>query len=120
MRLSDLLGEEVFDVDGRRVGKVHDVRVVQDGPLIGTFGAAFRIDGLIVGKGSLGARMGFDRSEMKGPYLLKVFFNARHAGTKYVPWDSVAAIEEGKISLNRVGGELKEPDVLSSNRMSFA
>ena len=45
MRLSDLLGADVVDEAGRHAGRVHDVRLVQDGPLVGSFGAALRVDG---------------------------------------------------------------------------
>jgi sporulation protein YlmC with PRC-barrel domain len=34
MRLSDLLASTVFDHDGRAIGRVRDVRLVQDGPLV--------------------------------------------------------------------------------------
>ena len=34
MRLSDLLGAEVLDEAGGSAGRVHDVRLVQDGPVL--------------------------------------------------------------------------------------
>jgi sporulation protein YlmC with PRC-barrel domain len=40
MRLTDLLGAEVVDRSGQHAGRVHDVRLVQDGPLVGGFGPA--------------------------------------------------------------------------------
>src|SRR4051794_19249558 len=49
MRLSDLLSSTVFDAEGREVGRVRDVRLVQDGPIQGTFGAGLRVEGLIIG-----------------------------------------------------------------------
>ena len=45
MRLTDLLGVEVIDQEGRSAGQVHDVRLVQDGPLVGGFGASLRVAG---------------------------------------------------------------------------
>jgi hypothetical protein len=68
MRLSDLLGAEVLDEAGRSAGRVHDVRLVQDGPVVGGFGAALRLDGLLVGRRAVGARLGYDRGKMKGRY----------------------------------------------------
>jgi len=50
MRLSELLGCVVVDERGRLVGRVHDVRLVQDGPPIGQFGASLRLLGLLVGR----------------------------------------------------------------------
>lgn len=58
MRLSELLGAEVVDEHGRSAGRVHDVRLEQDGPMIGTFGASLRLAGLIVGRRALAARFG--------------------------------------------------------------
>jgi sporulation protein YlmC with PRC-barrel domain len=45
MRLTDLLGAEVIDQEGRSAGRVHDVRLVQDGPPVGGFGASLRVAG---------------------------------------------------------------------------
>jgi hypothetical protein len=59
MRLSDLLDSEVLDADGKTIGHVHDVRMAQDGPIQGTFGAALRVRGLVVGRPALGARLGW-------------------------------------------------------------
>lgn len=46
-----LLGAPVHDADGEHVGAVADVRLVQDGTVIGPYGAAYRLSGLIVIKG---------------------------------------------------------------------
>jgi sporulation protein YlmC with PRC-barrel domain len=113
--LSDLLHSEVYDQDGVSVGHVHDVRLVRDGPVIGSFGATFSIDGLIVGKGSFGSRLGFDRAAMKGPWVLKALFNRLHASSRFVPWDFVAAVEERKILISRAAKELHEPKALDLN-----
>ena len=72
MRLSDLLGADVVDEAGRSAGHVHDVRLVQDGPLVGGFGASLRVGGLIVGRRSIGARLGYERREMRGPLVVKL------------------------------------------------
>ena len=55
MRLTDLLGAEVVDRCGQRAGRVHDVHLVQDGPLVGGFGAGLRLGRLIVGRRAVGA-----------------------------------------------------------------
>ena len=54
MNLSDLLHSHVLDADGISLGSVDDVRMVQDGPLLLPFGAAFRVEGLMVGHGNRG------------------------------------------------------------------
>ena len=54
MRVGDLVGSMRVDDTGRRLGKVHDVRLVQAGPLLRSNLAAFRLDGLLAGKGAIG------------------------------------------------------------------
>src|ERR671923_285859 len=51
--------EVVVNQAGGSAGHVHDVRLVQDGPVIGGFGASLRVDGLIVGPRSTGGRLGY-------------------------------------------------------------
>jgi hypothetical protein len=91
MNLSDLLHSEVVDADGVRLGSVDDVRVVQDGPLLLPFGAAFRVEGLMIGHRSVGTRLGFTRGGLRGPWLLRAIFAAFERRAKYVPWDAVAS-----------------------------
>ena len=67
MRLSDLLGKDVVTGSGRSLGRVHDVRLVQDGPLLPPWGAAFRVHELAVGRRSLGTRLGYDRGDVTRP-----------------------------------------------------
>ncbi|MFN8017970.1 MAG: hypothetical protein U0P45_07580 [Acidimicrobiales bacterium] len=47
MRLGDLVGRLVLDRNGAVVGRVRDVRAVPDGPHLGLFGPALRVDGLV-------------------------------------------------------------------------
>jgi|GraSoiStandDraft_1057264.scaffolds.fasta_scaffold362140_2 sporulation protein YlmC with PRC-barrel domain len=109
MRLSDLLGAEVVDEHGRSGGGVRDVRLVQDGPMVGTFGAALRVDGLIVGGRAIGARFGYQRREMKGPLLVKLLAGWLYRGSRYVRWDRVRAIEQDRIVISGSVDDLPEP-----------
>jgi hypothetical protein len=77
MRLSDLLGSEVFQADGSSLGHVRDVSLLADGRNIGAFGAALRVHSLLIGRGSTGARLGLARNRMRGPWLLKLVFGRR-------------------------------------------
>ncbi len=54
MRLSELLGQEVVTTSGRRLGKVHDALLIQDGPIASETGAYFRLHALAVGQRSVG------------------------------------------------------------------
>jgi len=97
MRLSDLLGSEVFTSGGQKLGTVHDVRLVKDGPLLGEAGAAFRVHGLVVGRGSIGSRLGYDRDhrEVKGPLLLRLIFGVR--SPREIPWSAIREIAQKRI-----------------------
>jgi hypothetical protein len=109
MRLTDLLGAEVVDRAGRSPGRVHDVRLVQDGPTLGGFGAGLRVDGLIVGRRAVGARLGYERGRMRGPLLVKLVAGwLRHDG-RYVPWDRVEAISEGRVHVSGSAEDLPRP-----------
>lgn len=89
MHLSDLLRSEVVDTDGRRYGTVEDVLLVQDGPLLSPFGAAFRVERLIVGTRKVGTRLGYNREGITGPRLLRVIFGLLERRAREVPWESV-------------------------------
>jgi hypothetical protein len=52
MRLSELIGTRVIDSNEQHVGFVQDVRAEQDGPLLGSWGAAIAVKGLIVSRGA--------------------------------------------------------------------
>lgn len=106
MRLTDLLGATVVDGQGRSLGVVTDVRLVQDGPLQGTFGAAFRVHGLVVGRTSVGAHLGFDRTKVRGPWLLKALFGAVQGRPRYADWSCIRSIEPRLIRIAARAGNL--------------
>ena len=97
MRMSDLLGSTVRDVAGRRLGDVHDVRLVQNGPILGSWGAALTVDALLIGPHAVGVRLGYGRSEVQGPWAVRVTFEAIHGVLDAIPWHSIAAIQPGTI-----------------------
>ena len=68
MRLAGFLGRSVLDRSGRDLGTIHDVRLVKDGPSMGSFGASYRLHSLIAGSPSIGVRLGVHRDEVKGPW----------------------------------------------------
>ena len=110
MRLTELLGAEVVDQAGRLAGRVHDVRLVQDGPLVGGFGASLRLDGLVVGRRAVGARLGFDRRRIRGPLPVKLLFGwLRHDG-RYVAWDRVERLEDGRVVISGSADDLPVPE----------
>jgi hypothetical protein len=72
---------------------------VQDGHPIGTWGAAFRLDSIVVGASAVGVRLGFARGDVRGPWMLKAILARRHARLEEVPWAGVAAIEPGRLTV---------------------
>ena len=110
MRLSDLEHMRVVDADGTDIGSIDDVRLVQDGPILGAFGSAFRVDGLVIGhSASLGIRLGFHRAATKGPAPLKALFGMFERKGHFVAWSDVASVEDGIVRLRRRRDELDAP-----------
>jgi sporulation protein YlmC with PRC-barrel domain len=107
--VSELLKCVVVDEDGDRLGRVHDVRLVQDGPMLGGFESTFRVDGLVVGPGSVATRLGYDRAGVKGPWSVKVLFERLRGASHYVPWDRIRDIEAGTILISGSGRDLEPP-----------
>ena len=109
MRLTDLLGSEVRDERDESIGRVEDVRVVQDGPILGSFGAAYRVRGLLVGGWSVGFRLGFGRAAVRGPLPLKLLFGRLARRARFVEWERVRAVENGVIRIAGTASELGPP-----------
>jgi hypothetical protein len=100
VRLTELLGVDVFGSDGRRAGSVLDVRMAQRGPLIGSFGAALQPEWLIVGRHGVGARLGYDRGDVRGPLPIRQLIRRLHAGARLVPWSTIRRIEADRVDLD--------------------
>jgi hypothetical protein len=101
VRLSELLDREVVRADGRSLGKVRDVRLVQDGPILaGGTQAALRVDAVIVSRGWRGVRLGYLRGQVRGPWLLRATFGRLERGAHAISlrdlvWDD----EESRLRL---------------------
>jgi sporulation protein YlmC with PRC-barrel domain len=91
MRAGDLIGRPVEGPDGERLGTVLDIRVVQDGPMLGAY-AALRVDGLVVGTRDFASRLGYDRTGVEGPKIVSVLVHALMRGNCYLPWSQVDEI----------------------------
>jgi sporulation protein YlmC with PRC-barrel domain len=110
MRLTDLLGVEVVDQGGRSAGRVHDVRLVQDGPLVGGFGASLRVAGLVVGGRGIGARLGYQRRKVRGPWLVKLLLKRLARDGRYVEWDRVQTVQPDRILISARVHDLSRPE----------
>ena len=109
MRLTDLLGAEVVDQAGRSAGHVHDVRLVQDGPLAGGFGASLRVAGLVIGRRSVGARLGYQRGRVRGPLAVKLLVGWLFRDGGYVEWDRVETVEADRVLITGSADNLPSP-----------
>lgn len=99
MRGSELLGLPVTAPDGTSLGLVLDVRLVQDGPLLGGY-AALRVQGLVVGRRRLAARLGYDRYDAQGPWLVAHVVSWLTRDTRFLPWED-AELTPGEVRSRR-------------------
>jgi sporulation protein YlmC with PRC-barrel domain len=106
VRLSDIVGAEVRDRSDRAIGVVTDVRLVQDYPVLGDLGAAFRIECLIVGGNRALAHTGLIHGRIRGPRLLKAVARALRGKDRAIPWDRVRAIEHQRVRIDATLDEL--------------
>lgn len=95
MRGSDLIGRSVLGSGGASLGKVVDVRLVQDGPLRGAF-AALRVESLVVGHHRVAAHLGYDRAGTRGPWLVNALVDLITRGNRQLPWTD-ARLEGGVV-----------------------
>ena len=109
MRLSEILGSHVVDEAGASLGRVADVRAVQDGPVHPGFGAALRIDGLIVGRRGLAFRLGLYRLNVRGPWPLAAIFGSLEKRSRYVQWERVVSCAAATVHIRGTGDDLSPP-----------
>ena len=96
MILSDLLGTEVHEADGTRVGRAIDARFRLEG---NTSPSRARLVGLIVSRGAFASYLGYERTAASRPVLLDKVLRALHRGSFLVLWDDIERIEEGRVRL---------------------
>lgn len=106
MRASDLVAARVYDADGTYVGNVSDVRVVQDGPPLGPWAAALRVDGLLVSPNNTGTYLGYDRGTVRGPWLVRRIVTWLHRHARYARWEDVESWGDATVRLRRTVAEL--------------
>jgi sporulation protein YlmC with PRC-barrel domain len=109
VRAHELLGSRVFTEDGQKIGRVFDLEATRTGPKLNDIeGRAFELQGLLVGWAALLQRLGFHRTQMRGPVGLK-FIVERMKGYK-VPWGCVDKIETHEIHLSCKRSDLARID----------
>jgi PRC-barrel domain len=98
MRANELIGRDVVDSAGARVGVVTDLRCVQDGPLRGAM-CLPRVHALVISRHHVGSMLGYNRRPEQGPWLVRRMVRALHRGLTVVPWSQVASWEGGRVVL---------------------
>lgn len=98
-RLSGLLGSRVVLRDGRSAGFVHEVRLA-GGPGL----QAYAVEGLVVGPRAQGSLLGYDRRQVRGPWLLRAVVRLANRDLGYVPWRSVRRVgwDDGVVEVDGV------------------
>ena len=95
MRLSEILEHDVIDVEGHHVGRVHDVRVVREGPPQGMFGPSYQVAGLVIGGAAIGSRLGSTEPQSGDP--------GRSKGSSGVSSGAVSTSTGRRLDRSKVG-----------------
>lgn len=85
-RLNDLLQMTVQDLEGRRLGRVLDVRLERE---TAEPGERIRVIGLVVGHGRPGSYFGYDRRPEMGPWLVNRVVRWLHRHSAYAALDDL-------------------------------
>lgn len=107
MILSDLLGSEAVDADGRHLGAILDVRLEISGTPRQLLADAV-VTGLLVSPHSRFSTWGYERRGEDGPFLIARLQRWMHRGTFLVRWADVERVEEGRVQF-RPDYEQRDP-----------
>jgi sporulation protein YlmC with PRC-barrel domain len=100
MILGDLLGTAVHDADGKRVGRVADVRFVIDGPA-NQLMADSRLVGLVVGPHTAASFLGYERTGLTQPWPIGSLLRWRHRGSFLVLWADIGQMGPQSVRLRK-------------------
>lgn len=98
MQLSELLGLDVLDATGNRVGAVVDVRLSVDGDLDDD-PAVPTVYGMVVSPRTRSSYLGYERSGARSPAALAALLRWRHRGTFLVLWQDIAQVGAENVAL---------------------
>jgi sporulation protein YlmC with PRC-barrel domain len=100
VRLTDLIDKAVVTEDGDRLGIVHDVAARRDGPAVGEFGPALRVEALLVGARGVWSRLGVSTPHLRGhPVLHRLARMGRRS--EEIGWDRVVRVDDDRIVVRR-------------------
>ena len=107
MILSDLLGGDALDADGRRLGAIIDVRLEISGAPAQLL-AETVVTGVLVSPRSRFSTWGYERRGEDGPLLIARLQQWLHRGSFLVAWDDVEMVDTGRLVF-RAGYERLDP-----------
>lgn len=116
MILSELLGSEVVDAAGERVGSVVDARFALDGPP-GQLLAVPRLVGLLVSPRSRTSMWGYERTGVTAPWPIAHYLRHVHRGLFLASWADIAVVDDGRVQL-REGYERHDPRLRTASQGS--
>jgi sporulation protein YlmC with PRC-barrel domain len=106
MRLSELVGREVVDVAGARVGRVADLVLVQDGAMRGPYTASLRGVALIVIERRNTRLLGYER-DMR-PVVFRWLVRRLSGRALRIPWEQVASYDGDPVTLTVAANALQD------------
>jgi sporulation protein YlmC with PRC-barrel domain len=98
MILTDILGMDVLDADGMRLGEVSDVRFAVDSTP-GRLLSRARLVGIIVSPRTASSFLGFERQNLTQPWPIAQLLRWRHRGSFLVLWEDIALMGPKSVNL---------------------
>lgn len=92
MKATDLLGAEAVDTEGRRLGRVHDVRLASS-----RRDAPWHIDAVVVGPSALAYRLGYAEHAVKGPAVLASLARWLGRHNHPIPWNQILSVQHRRL-----------------------
>jgi len=97
-QLDLLVGRQVYDADGRKLGRVDEILLVRQGEV-------YEVESLLIGANSLLARLGVARPG--GRLKRRLNLGSEGSGSSTIRWEQIDTIGEEAIRLKVSGGELR-------------
>ena len=108
MRATDLLGMDVYDNTGVKVGAVRDLRFEAGGRLVADGGRpAYRLTEVECGPVGVAHRLGYGHRELAGPWPLDRILARLARRSLLVRWAQIRSIDGSRIDLGVPASELR-------------
>ncbi|MBT2586648.1 PRC-barrel domain-containing protein [Arthrobacter sp. ISL-95] len=98
MILTDVLGSDVVDNSGQRLGEVSDVRFAVDASP-GQLLSKARMVGIVVSPRTASSFLGYERRGITQPWPVAQLLRWRHRGSFLVLWEDIAVIGPREVVL---------------------